>query len=402
MKPKVIKTEADYDEATGRLEVLMDIEEPDHDELDEMELLAVLIERYEKEVFPIGMPTPIEAIRFRMDQQGLKQSDLVPYFGSKGKVSEVLSGKRPLSLQMIRKLHEGLEIPAEVLLQEEGAVLPPDSGTDWRRFPIAQMLKRGWFDGFSGSLSEAKQHAEELVRKFAHPIQPEFLTPVYYRQNASDDADVDGYAVAIWRVKILNSALHDKIGEYFHGFIDEKFAREMVQLSYLDKGPLLAKEFLNKYGIHLLIEPHFAQTYLDGAIMFGPEGRPIIGLTLRYDRLDNFWFTLCHELAHLALHFTDDSSDHAIFDNLDSPIETDAEKEADAWASRILLDETQWNEAGLSSASPPRAISAWAKQHRISAAIPAGRIRKETGNYKLFSRLVGQGKVRKLFSDSAW
>jgi HTH-type transcriptional regulator/antitoxin HigA len=96
----------------------MDQAAPDEDEL---ELWSLLVENYEEEHFPIDPPDPIEAIRFRMDQEGLTRADLIPYLQSKSKVSEVLSGKRPLSLSMIRALHSGLKIPAEVLVQEAAA-----------------------------------------------------------------------------------------------------------------------------------------------------------------------------------------------------------------------------------------------------------------------------------------
>ena len=81
-------------------------------------LCSLLVERYEQEHFPIDLPSPIAAIRFRMEQQGLKAKDLIPHFGSASKVSEVLSGRRRLSLAMIRSLIAGLSIPAQVLLQD--------------------------------------------------------------------------------------------------------------------------------------------------------------------------------------------------------------------------------------------------------------------------------------------
>jgi HTH-type transcriptional regulator / antitoxin HigA len=84
---------------------------------DELELLAAVVELYEDKVYPIEPPSPLAAIRFRIEQQGLKPKELVPYIGSAPKVSEVPSGKRPLSLAMIRQLVKGLGIPAEVLLQ---------------------------------------------------------------------------------------------------------------------------------------------------------------------------------------------------------------------------------------------------------------------------------------------
>ncbi|WP_367873082.1 type II toxin-antitoxin system HigA family antitoxin [Luteolibacter sp. Populi] len=115
---KLVKTTADYRRAMQRVEALM-LLEPSRDtpEADELEVLAFLIEAYEKSRFPIPAPDPIAAIRFRMEQQGLSRKDLEPYLGGRSKVSEVLSRKRPLSLAMIRKLHEGLKIPVDVLLE---------------------------------------------------------------------------------------------------------------------------------------------------------------------------------------------------------------------------------------------------------------------------------------------
>jgi len=115
---RVLHTDTDHREALTELDRLMDIDpEPGTPEADELQLLALVIEDYEKERFPIGLPDPIEAIRFCMDQQGLSQQDLVPYFGSKRRVSDALSGKRALTLSMVRALHDGLGIPADVLLQ---------------------------------------------------------------------------------------------------------------------------------------------------------------------------------------------------------------------------------------------------------------------------------------------
>ena len=117
MKPKVIKTRADYQAALAYLETLMDAE-PGTPQAEELELFAVLLDDYEREHFPIGSPDPVEAIKFRMEQQGLTRRDLEPFIGSQSKVSEVLNRKRSLSVTMIRALHSGLAIPAEVLLQE--------------------------------------------------------------------------------------------------------------------------------------------------------------------------------------------------------------------------------------------------------------------------------------------
>lgn len=123
MKPKVLKNERDYKTALAHVERLMDEESSCAE--DELELWSLLVEKYEEEHFPIAAPDPIEAIRFRMEQGGLKMSDLRPFLQSKSKVSEVMNRKRPLSLSMIRSLHRGLKIPAEVLVQETAAAYSP-------------------------------------------------------------------------------------------------------------------------------------------------------------------------------------------------------------------------------------------------------------------------------------
>ncbi|MBD3619119.1 MAG: hypothetical protein HUJ28_06590 [Chromatiales bacterium] len=123
---KLIKSEQEHEQALARLMHSMDVDpEPGSAEADELEVLSVLIERYEEEQFPMDPPDPIEAIKFRMDQQGLKNKDLVPYIGSAPKVSEVLNGKRQLSLKMIRRLSDGLGIPAEVLIREPAQQVAP-------------------------------------------------------------------------------------------------------------------------------------------------------------------------------------------------------------------------------------------------------------------------------------
>ncbi len=114
-KLKLIRTEAEYEAALARVDGLMSAR-PGTAEREALDLWVHLIRTYEEEHYPIPRPDAIEAIRFRMKQQNLKPADLVPYLGSKSKVSEVLNGKRSLSMTMIRRLHEGLGIPAELLL----------------------------------------------------------------------------------------------------------------------------------------------------------------------------------------------------------------------------------------------------------------------------------------------
>ena len=120
MKPKVIKSDAEHKATLARIEAIFDAR-PGTPKGDELELLLLLGETYEDKAYPIDLPDPIAALRFRMEQAGLKSKDLIPYMGSKSKVSEVLSGRRPLSLTMIRKLVAGLHFPPEVALAEAKA-----------------------------------------------------------------------------------------------------------------------------------------------------------------------------------------------------------------------------------------------------------------------------------------
>ncbi len=117
MKIKPIRTEEDYELAMKRLDKIFDAN-PGTKEGDELEVLALLIEDYENKHYPIGPPDPIEAIKFRMEQMGLKQKDLGELLGHKSRASEILSRKRKLTLNMIRTLNKKLNISTEVLVQE--------------------------------------------------------------------------------------------------------------------------------------------------------------------------------------------------------------------------------------------------------------------------------------------
>lgn len=117
MITKVIKTEKEYKAAMSRLEEIFD-SKMNSQTADELELLALLIEKYENEISPIDLPDPIEAIKFRMEQLGYKQKDLAQAIGLKSRMSEILNKKRKLTIDMIRKLHDHLGIPTDVLIKE--------------------------------------------------------------------------------------------------------------------------------------------------------------------------------------------------------------------------------------------------------------------------------------------
>ena len=396
MIPKIIKSEDDYNIALNRIEEIFDAK-PGSPEFDEMELLVKLVEIYEYEKYPNSSPEPNTAIKFRMEQQGLKNKDLIPYIGSKSKVSEVLSGKRALSLNMIRKLNEGLGIPAEVLIKETGKTLPDSSIMKHGiNFPFTEMFRRGWFkDFFNGTLNEAKEFKEELLIQFIGPFKINDFALCYNRKSDNTKSDNIDDILMAWRIRVMNIAATEKLPVWNNENLTEEFFSELAKLSYLQEGPKLAKEFLNKAGIHFVIENHLEKSHLDGSSMLMPDGSPLIALTLRHDRLDSFWFTLFHELAHVKQHLSENNT--AYFDDMYNEMSKKIEKEADSYAKEMLIPSQLWKSSGLRITSTASDIKEFASKYRISPSIPAGRLRFENKNYSVFTNLIGNGAVREMF-----
>lgn len=396
---RVLKTESDYAEAVSRLSALMDKDPaPGSAEDAEIELLALVIRSYEQDRFPPSPPDPIEAILFRMDQQRLAQKDLVPYIGSLSKVSEVLGRKRPLSLAMIRRLHAGLGIPAEVLIGE-AYDLSVEPNIDYTKFPLAEMQERGLFDDAKRSVQNLKEYAEELVTGFFRGMSGLGGQPVRLRAtlHQSGARVMDENALMVWQACVLRKARARVLkSAYRKETITQQWLRDLVRLSSFETGPLLAQEYLSNYGIALVFERHFDKTYLDGAAMLDGE-MPIVALTLRHDRLDNFWFALLHELIHVQRHLTPE--DPCFADNLDDKTRTSAqEQEADREAGEMLIPEAVWTTAEVRTSHTAEDAIALARQLQIHPAIVAGRIRKETENWRLLSNLISStGKVSDLF-----
>ena len=402
MDTKVIKNARDYEVALAEIEKLIDLDPAlDTQAGEKLELLALVVENYEAKEFPSTLPDPVEAIRFRMEQAGMNQRDLVPYIGSRSKVSEVLSGKRPLTLSMIRALHTGLGIPAKVLLQERDPALLEENSIEWERFPLKEMVARGWI---KATAKEVRENAEELVRTFFAPLGGIVPVAAHYRKNehVRSARGMDEYALHAWRARVLLKAKENPPrGRYVPGSVTPEFMREVAQLSRSECGPQAARDFLSQRGIALVVQPHLSQTYLDGAAMLSPDGVPVIGLTIRHDRLDNFWFCLEHELAHLGRHL--DEATNQFYDDLDVRGEGDPrEAEADALAGEALIPEEVWQSSPLTALRSPDAVEHLAHQIGVHPAIIAGRMQFEANSYKILHQLVGRGEVRPCFPATKW
>ncbi len=397
---KIIKTKDDYVAALASIDRLIALDpEPGTSDADELEVLTVLLKDYEGKRFPVQLPDSIEAVLFRMEQMGLTQRDLVPFIGSRARVSEILSRKRPLTLGMLKALHVGLGIPAAVLLRGEEQATSGNVEAELTQFPIKEMRRRQW-------LKVPKRASEhELVRALQAYLAPltEAASPVQVltrkTQHERADRPNDRHALMAWTARVMEIARGVKPrGRYEPGCLTVEVLSGLVHLSALDDGPVKAQEYLSKYGVTLVIVGHLPQTRLDGAVFFmGPE-RPVIALTLRFDRVDNFWFTLLHEIGHLLHDFSEGAS--GFFDDLEATGSGDPrELAADAFARDALIPAADWEGSPLRDAPNPGYVRDLAARLGIHPAIVAGRVRKERGSYKILSKLVGHGEVRALFPD---
>ena len=405
---RAIRTEEDYDSALARVAELMEIlsqsEDQKEDDNDptrvELDVLTDLVEHYEDRHHPIGPPSAVAAIEFEMDQLGLTQRNLVPLIGSRAKVSEVLSGKRAITISMARALHRHLGISADVLIQQPDADLN-DSLADinWRRFPLRAMAKLGWIP----DTSDLRDRAEEIMRDLiGRAGGPQVAESYLFRKNDHRrmNAKTDPHALRAWCWQVLALAnSHPPEAPFTPGTVTPSLLRDVAQLSSLEDGPRQSVDLLARYGILVEIVSHLPRTHLDGAALRLGDGRPVIGLTIRYDRIDNFWFCLLHELAHVGLHLDTNGDEVFVHDHSlrtkEGNSDSAQELEADQWAEEALIPRTAWDDSEVVSNPSGMAVIALALDLGIHPAIVAGRVRYELGNYRLLSQFVGTGQVRR-------
>jgi HTH-type transcriptional regulator/antitoxin HigA len=257
------------------------------------------------------------------------------------------------------------------------------------------MIKRRWFDVPSGAnpIERAKDY-------FLHAAGPQFATAFHRKKMRSGNVPNE-YSLLAWQARILDRAQQfAQAGKVATFDRDDRWLRTLVGLTRRVDGAKRARDLLAEKGIVLIIERHLPGSYLDGAAMLGNDGRPIIGLTLRHDRLDNFWFTLLHEIGHVFLHLRDGLR----FDFFDeeSAIDDDAvEAEADRYALDALIPIQMWNQCLSRFALSEESVRMDADTLGIHPSIIAGRIRKERGNFTILNGLVGQNQVRSQFEEAS-
>ena len=339
----------------------------------------------------------VEAIKFFMERDGLTHRDLVPLIGTRSKVSEVLSGTRPITMPMARALHRHLGIPADVLLKEPVVRVPVETKeVDWRRFPLRQMVARGWVKPRDNLRDSAEELVKELMGKAG---DPQYVTALYRKNDQNRaNAKTDPYALDAWCWQVLAQANERSwTTPYRPTERPLELMAAVARESPPSDGPRRAVDFLNEQGIAVEIVPHLSRTHLDGAAMKAQDGRPVIGLTLRYDRIDNFWWVLMHELAHAMFHL--DEENPAFIDDLKLDGTDDHEREADALAQDALIRPEAWENSEVAERATPMAVISLAHDLGIHPSIVAGRARFVQGNYRLLSQFVGTKEVNHLFAS---
>jgi len=193
-----IKSGDDHANVLAEIEKLIDADPaPNTPEADRLELLSLVANAYEAKAFPTDIPDAVEAIKFRMEQQDLAPRDLVPYIGSRSKVSEVLSRKRPLTLSMVRSLHERLHIPAKALIHQAELLDPESEQPDWTRFPLRHMSSRGWIE-------ESIKGVQTLFAQIPVGIKADLLCRQSLHIRSA--RKMDPYALKAWTAWIIIKA----------------------------------------------------------------------------------------------------------------------------------------------------------------------------------------------------
>lgn len=350
---------------------------------------------------------PIILIKARI-ARGMSQRELAETLGLKEQQIQRYEAEEYAAANL-RRLAEvaaalGLSVSEIAELQAESdddPMLSDCMDLPWERFPIDEMYHRNWFDGFTGTLAEAKANGKELIEHF---LQSSAGSPLRTaaRQRVRTGGKVNYYALIAWQCRVLHLAKRIKLEKsYSKKTITTEWLRKLAHLSTEKDGPQQAVTYLQEHGLRLIIVPHLSHTHLDGAAFLLPNQPPVIGMTLRYDRIDNFWFVLLHELIHVRHHLHRGRVE-SVFDEFEDDLDAiadDMENEADELAGDILIPADKWETALARYARSEDSVRDFAEELDISPAIIAGRIRTEAQNYVILRDLVGQGRVRRLFQD---
>ncbi|MCK9404388.1 MAG: XRE family transcriptional regulator [Chitinophagaceae bacterium] len=338
---------------------------------------------------------PLALIKSRI-ANGFTQAQLADMLGLKMQQIQRYESEKyeTASLKTLIKIAECLNIKINADVQIK-TIEAPDN-LDVANYPFKQMFQRKWFKNFSGSFNDAIIDSKNLLETLFERAGFKSFQYSLNKKSVRSGSSLNTFALNAWYAHILIKAKEQAIPSVFKKeVITQDWLSTLAHFSIEDDGPLKAIEFLRNSGIRVVIEPQLEGTFLDGAALLLDSNEPIVAMTLRHDRLDNFWFVLFHEIAHIYLHLSDSLT--VIFDDLDVKIDG-IEQEADEFSLNSLIPNSVWKKSLVRFNPSKETITNQAKTLKIHPALIAGRIRRESGRYYQFSDLIGQGEVRKHFS----
>jgi HTH-type transcriptional regulator/antitoxin HigA len=247
---------------------------------------------------------------------------------------------------------------------------------------------------------EQDDHSDEnalsqLVRHVAEHVDVHG-TPSLLRTGLNVEDHTGDWSLLTWKAQVTRRAKAIIETERLkYRPLDVSWLKDLVRLSQANDGPLLARDLLKQHGIVLIAERNVPGMKVDGAA-FLVDDIPVIGLTLLRDSIDNFWFTLIHEVAHVILHYRTGLA-AGFFDDVEASDVDEMEDEANRFAANLLIPEEIWSRSPARIAKTADPIERFADQLGISPAIVFGRVRLERKNYALFADRIGRGKVREHF-----
>ncbi|WP_271084688.1 XRE family transcriptional regulator [Brevundimonas sp. NIBR11] len=301
---------------------------------------------------------------------------------------------RSISLSNYRKIAGALGVEIRAAIRTDAAAsfrmsvgdLPDYDAASLRRV-VKHALAQGWIRA-----PASDESAEALLLDYVRDSVGRLGSPTLLRTGLKPLSLDDDLALSVWRARVIEKFDALEISGQFDP-MDISWLPSLVALSRLDDGITRVPRMLSDHGIAFVYEAHFTGLRVDGAAL-QIDGKPIVALSLRHDRIDNFWFTLMHELAHVYLHQRM-GIETGFYDDLDEPGEDQVEDEADQFASSTLIPDEVWIRSPARISKDHIAIERFAENLRISPAIVFGRVRKERNNYKIFHDRVGLGCVRK-------
>lgn len=265
---------------------------------------------------------------------------------------------------------------------------------------LQKVLKHARENGWLDKADQSDENGISQLRRTVAEHVGEYGTPSLLRTGLNvHDLSKDWFLLA-WKAQVTRNAFRQiqrKKPKYRP--LNMSWLSQLVKLSAYDDGPSRAKELLAEQGIVLVIEPQIAGMRVDGAAFLIDE-YPVIGLTLRIDSIDNFWFTLMHELGHVVLHYRTGLAS-GFFDDFEHSEIDEMEEEANSFARNILIPDAVWTKSPARIAKMAEPVERLAKQLEIAPAIIFGRIRMERKNYEIFSDKIGRGHVRKQLPGKA-